>query len=34
MGMFEDGVGAADAPKKPRVLDLAELVAEALQENP
>ena len=34
MGMFEDGVGASDAVKKPRVLDLAELVAEALQENP
>ena len=32
MGMFEDGVGASDAAKKPRVLDLAELVAEALQE--
>ena len=33
MGMFEDGVGASDAAKKPRVLDLAELVAEALEEK-
>ena len=33
MGMFEDGVGASDTAKKPRVLDLAELVAEALEEK-
>jgi Fe-S oxidoreductase/nitrate reductase gamma subunit len=33
VGMFEDGVGAADAPKKPRVLDLAELVADALEKQ-
>jgi len=32
MGMFEDGVGVTEAAKKPRVLDLAELVVEALQE--
>jgi Fe-S oxidoreductase len=32
VGMFEDGIGATDAPNKPRVLDLAELVAEALDE--
>jgi Fe-S oxidoreductase len=33
MGMFEDGIGATDAPNKPRVLDLAELVAEALEKQ-
>lgn len=34
MGMFEDGLGATDAPNKPRVLDLAELIAEALEKQP
>ena len=33
VGMFEDGVGAADAEHKPRVLDLAELVSDALKKQ-